>query len=321
MRESAKKFLKSMLSESSRHHAQKTEKKSTEKTTDPSAQQNDPTELDYGDNIVVNHPELDNSKIIFEGKNNILFCEEKFTLRKSEVRFTGDNAVIYLSKNKAKQHHLGLLFVSFNSVIFIGPETKFNMGRAVDIHAMDGKHIIIGEDCLFSWNPWVFTSDGHPIYDTETKKRLNPGRSVLIGDHVWIGQGVSILKGSVIGSGAVIGSNAVLSGKRYSSNSSYAGMPARQIKQGIFFTKQDIKHADPEKLKSTTEHSSEKFIYSYDKKEQLTLEEIERGLSAAKTAKKKLAYIQKHLAGQHGKNRFYVATDEPLAKKSDKATR
>lgn len=259
----------------------------------------------YGENKVINHPKLSKSKIIFEGRNNILYCEEGLTLVKSEVCFKGDNGILYLSKTKGNKYH-GTFFISHNSAIFIGANTRFNMGKYVDIHASDHKHIIIGEDCLFSWNPWIFTSDEHPIYDTVTKRRLNPGRSVLIGDHVWVGQGVSILKGTIIGSGAIIGSNSVLSGKTYSSNSSNVGIPAREIRKNVFFTKQSINHTDTKKLSHTAEYSSDEFIYSYNPEEQLTLEEIDRQLSSANTAREKLEYIRKNLANNRARNRFYI---------------
>ena len=43
-----------------------------------------------------------NSKIIFNGKNNILFCDENVCLEDSILNFECNNSVIYLSSNKHK---------------------------------------------------------------------------------------------------------------------------------------------------------------------------------------------------------------------------
>ena len=256
-------------------------------------------------NTIINQPKLIKSKIVFHGKNNILFCEGDLSIVKSEIHFHGDNGLLYLSSNKNKRYHSSI-FISHNSTVFIGQETRFNMGKSVDIHAADHKNVIIGRDCLFSWNPWIFTSDAHPVYDSNTGKRINYGRSVLIGDHVWIGKGVSILKGSVVGSGAIIGADSTLSGKIYNSNSSYVGSPAREIRKNVFFTKSSVKNSDTDTLEYIEEYPKDDFIYSYSKKEQLTLDEIDKKLAAAKTSTEKLSWVKDNLADNSSKNRFYI---------------
>ena len=45
---------------------------------------------------------MTNSKIIFNGKNNILFCDENVCLEDSILNFECNNSVIYLSSNKHK---------------------------------------------------------------------------------------------------------------------------------------------------------------------------------------------------------------------------
>ena len=57
------------------------------------------------------------------------------------------------------------------------------------------KHLFIGNDCLLSFGIWVRNADPHLIYDVESHKRVNPTKSIYIGDHVWIGQSAMILKG------------------------------------------------------------------------------------------------------------------------------
>lgn len=58
-----------------------------------------PTELlKVKNNVFIgNLPKMTNSKIIFNGKNNILFCDENVCLEDSILNFECNNSVIYLS--------------------------------------------------------------------------------------------------------------------------------------------------------------------------------------------------------------------------------
>ena len=77
------------------------------------------------------------------------------------------------------------------------------------------KNIIIGDNCMISFGSWIRNTDPHLVYDSSTYCRINPSKSVLIGDHVWIGQSCIILKGTVVGSGAILGAGSVVSGKKF----------------------------------------------------------------------------------------------------------
>lgn len=102
------------------------------------------------------------------------------------------------------------------------------------------KHVIFGSDCAISFGVWIRTAAPHLVYDAETKQRLNPSKSVFVGDHVWIGQSAMLLKGTQISSGSIIGAGSVVAGKRIPANTSWAGNPARQVKEGIFWSGQCV---------------------------------------------------------------------------------
>ena len=42
----------------------------------------------------------DGSRIVFHGKNNVLFVENNVRIKKSIINFCGDNALVYLSASK-----------------------------------------------------------------------------------------------------------------------------------------------------------------------------------------------------------------------------
>ena len=50
----------------------------------------------------------------------------------------------------------------------------------------------------------IRTGDSHSIIDLKTKKRINFGKDVVIGNHVWLGLNTSILKGVRIGNNSIV---------------------------------------------------------------------------------------------------------------------
>ena len=244
--------------------------------------------------------ELHNSSIRFNGKGNILFCEENVRLYNSQIKFLGDDCIIYLSSNK----HCYYLDVSAykNSVFYIGKNNFINGA----IHAVlsEQKNVFIGDDGLFSFDIWIRTADPHLVYSAKSKKRVNPSKSVFIGDHVWIGQSVFILKGTHIGSGSIVGAAAVCSGKELASNSSFGGNPVKQIGEDVFWTSDCVHTWDDEMTKEHETYYGDEYIYSADRRENISFSEIDRALGKD-NLKKKLKYLQK-LSENRDKNRFYI---------------
>jgi acetyltransferase-like isoleucine patch superfamily enzyme len=273
---------------------------------------------DYGNgNKVINHPKLERSQIVFRGKNNILYCESPDTrLKRGKIVFQGDNAVLYLSKrsNTKREYHFKIL-VGTKSAVYIGENVNFHPVNPAYIVASEGKNVVIGDECLFSLGLLFRTSDGHAAYDSITKKRINQARSVLVGDHVWLGQNVTLLKGSRIGSGSIIGAGSVVTGKTFRSNTSCAGIPARELSEGVFFSRPNINDFTGKQLDAIETEDTEKWIYQKDS-QTLDFDKVDSELSAAPTSAKKLAVIKKYLATEkHSKNRFFISEGKTPSKK------
>lgn len=249
-----------------------------------------------------------NSFIKFNGKNNILVVEDGVNLVNSRITFGGDNAVVYLSKNKYT-YYLDINAYS-NTCVFIGKDNFFN-GRLALI-ASERKNIIIGDNGLISFGIFVRTADPHLIYSCETKQRINKSKSVLIGDHVWLGQGALILKGTTIGSGSILGGGAVASNKLIFSNASAVGNPARIVAKNIFFSKESVHNFNKNQTEEFSTMQSDEWIYSYDNS-QKSFFEIDKLLSSKENSKEKLDIIKKNIVNNNAKNRFFIV--EPKKKK------
>lgn len=99
--------------------------------------------------------------------------------------------------------------------------------------------IKVGEDCMFSHQIYIRTSDAHPIFDLNTGERTNHAKPVTIGNHVWVAPDSKIMKGSYIEDGCVIGTNTMVNGV-IASNSLAVGVPAKIVKKNIKWSRDDI---------------------------------------------------------------------------------
>ena len=192
--------------------------------------------LKDGNKIQGSTPELNNSTIQFNGKNNILYCEKGVKLKGSTINFNGNNSLVYLSSNK--YNCILNIFINNDQVFYMGKDSYIN--DKLNIFLSEQKNIYIGSYCLFSTEVVLRNADPHLIYDGDTKKRINPTKSIFIGDHVWVGQRAMILKGTQIDSGSIIGAMSVVSGKKIPHNTSWAGNPVRQIKDNIFWSSEAV---------------------------------------------------------------------------------
>lgn len=98
--------------------------------------------------------------------------------------------------------------------------------------------ITIGKNCLISSSVIFRTSDSHSVI--QNKKRINPGRSIVIGEHVWIGNGANILKGVSIGENAIVGTQSVVT-KDVPAGTIVCGNPAKIVKSNITWYNERIR--------------------------------------------------------------------------------
>lgn len=149
---------------------------------------------------------LSGCKVTLKGQNNTLTIGDRVRLRNMTIEIVGDNCRIEIGKNCVIGHGCYL------------------SAKETDVH------LIIGEDCMFSRNVNILTSDGHPVF--HSNRRINPAQSIVIGGHVWLADNVTILKGVTVGSGSVIGIHSLLT-KSVPEYSVAVGIPAKVVKTEI----------------------------------------------------------------------------------------
>ena len=250
------------------------------------------------------HVRLNEKNIIFgEGRDNILYLADGLDLGDSVFKFMGSRSLIFLGKN---EHQYDIKATVFNdAALCIGEDNYFNQGNEpMHIILSEQKHFLMGSYCNFSFNVWVRNADPHLIYSAETKERLNPTKSVYIGDHVWLGQNVTLLKGTQIGSGSIVGAGAVVSGKKIPSNTIWAGNPARRVQDKVFWTSMYVHNWSERETEYYQRFETDEVTYEHDA-DSISFDELDQRLSACRTADDKLKILLA-LSKNQSKNRFAI---------------
>lgn len=183
----------------------------------------------------------DNNKFISKGK-----------VRQSKIKIYGENNELNIS-SLAKIRNCTIEIQGVNNKIFIEHDcdinnTTFSMdnaggsiyirkgtsiGRAL-IVSYEPNIIDIGNNCMISYDVEIRNTDSHAIFSLGTKKRINYGKDVKIGNNVWIGAYSKILKGSTIEANTIIGMSSLVSGY-IPENCIAVGSPAKVIKDNVYW--------------------------------------------------------------------------------------
>ena len=168
------------------------------------------------------------------GKNNDIQIES-WCSGNLMLLVSGNNNRVHIGKDVRFGPKCMIVIDGDNSEVVIGDKCSFT--RKLHLAVTEGNSkCIIGKDCMFSYNIVVRTSDAHPVYDAETKNRLNLPADVVLDNHVWVGPNTTISKGVHIGSNSVIAQNSVVT-KSIPSSVVAAGAPASVKRQNIHWNR------------------------------------------------------------------------------------
>lgn len=187
------------------------------------------------------------------GGGNKVICEGSCYFDRTVIHITGNNNTIIFEDGCRVGPKCSFWAEGSNITIRIGAHTTFT--HTVHFCAQeDGLSIEVGEDCMFSNTITVRTSDSHIITDNTTGERINPGKNVKIGNHVWIAPNSIIMKGVTIGDNVIIGTNSMAT-KDIPENSLAVGTPAKVVKTNINWHRKSTFELSPQKIKQTFECS------------------------------------------------------------------
>ena len=119
-----------------------------------------------------------------------------------------------------------------NNIVEIGEYTTIKDANFFLVSSENTK-VILGKDCMLSYDITIRPNDGHTIYDINTRQVKNTPQDTIIGDHVWIGAKAVILKGAKIPSNSIIGACSLVNKVFLEENTIIAGIPAKIIEKEI----------------------------------------------------------------------------------------
>lgn len=183
-----------------------------------------------GNQLVAKGVFLRNCRIRVSGEGNRIIIEDsKFLVKGMKINISGNHNLLHIGPDFATE---GLSFTmeDDNNTIELGRHCRG--GAFSELAVIEGTGIQMGDDCMLSAHITVRTGDSHSILDQQSRKRINPSESVVIGDHVWIGNTVLIFKGTQIGSHSMVAGGSVVTGKTFPANCILGGNPAKVLKEG-----------------------------------------------------------------------------------------
>ena len=175
--------------------------------------------------------------------------------------FYGDNSMVLWPKAEVTiERHCKFISARFSvfpgAYIYIHEDCSF--GENLVVKPAFESRIIIGRDCMFSWDCIILGGDGHAIFDVNSRKRINwhGNTQISIGEHVWIGARCIILPDVKIACGSIIGAASTVK-KSIPNNSIAAGSPAKVIRKNVAwnrdYAEQNIDKCPPEYVRLTEE--------------------------------------------------------------------
>ena len=99
--------------------------------------------------------------------------------------------------------------------------------------------IVIGDDCLISWEALIMDSDLHQILG-DTGGLMNPNRPIHIGNRAWIGCRSVVLKGSNLADDMIVAANSTVSGCPAGSGTVVGGPAARVLREGVHWSTEPV---------------------------------------------------------------------------------
>lgn len=179
-------------------------------------------------NIICRHSILRNVK--FRVAKGCRVFIENAILRDCRILMLSEGCELTIKKG-GRIRNAQLYCEDENSQIVINE--GFTMGGG-EIASTEGRSVTIMEDCMFSEDIEIRNGDSHSIVPIDNQlSKINRGKDVLIGNHVWLAAHVRIMKGSEIPGDCVIANSSIVSGSLTEGNAVYGGNPARLLKTGI----------------------------------------------------------------------------------------
>lgn len=191
----------------------------------------------YCNNITIGKNTFIHNSIKLKGNEHILKIGNNCQFKPLDCILETNSTLIIGDNVKINGLHI---YINSYSSVYIGDFTTLETGR---LRTGRNQEIIIGKDCMFSWDIVFLAHDGHLIWTTDGEcinNTLGQKRtSIILGNHIWVGGETAILPNTKIGDGSICGYRSLVKGN-YPNNCIICGSPAKIIKKDIVWSRQNF---------------------------------------------------------------------------------
>jgi acetyltransferase-like isoleucine patch superfamily enzyme len=196
---------------------------------------------DHGNNWVVatkGARQQTHLEIVIEGcrRNNVVVIGRDATFQR-RILLQRNDGLIILGEQINWWCELYIRLSSDAELFFWGGRSTSN-GASITMEG-NGRHVIIGEDCMLATEIFIRNSDLHSLVDMDSNRWLNKPGDILLEPHVWIGQDSMILKNTEVGYGSIIGAKSLVN-KSVPRYSLAAGVPARVLREKVSWDRKRV---------------------------------------------------------------------------------
>lgn len=180
--------------------------------------------------------------VLFRGSNNVLTIDSTARIHKLYLRFDSHHGRCRIGGNVGVAPLKAGIRVGQDSSVTLGDNVSTTAN--VDISAVEGTSVDIGDDVMIATGVRIRTDDGHPIFNIADGKRVNVSRSIHVGNHVWLAIDSFLMGGARVGDGTVVGARALVT-KQFPNNCILAGAPASVIRRDIAWERPHLSVTPP----------------------------------------------------------------------------
>lgn len=180
-------------------------------------------------------------QIRFGGRDNRLVVSNETNFEALDIRFDCDGGLVQLGPNRIGVFSANIR-VGQDSSVVIGADVTTT--RTCTITAAERTSVTIGDDVMLSSENDIRTDDGHPIFDVSTGIRINPSKSIRVGNHVWLAKRAVLLGGADVGDGSIVGFGSLVAGP-IPNNCVAVGSPARVVRKNVAWERPHLTQNKP----------------------------------------------------------------------------
>ena len=181
------------------------------------------------DGTIIKNPKIKNL-IVDIGRDSRIEIYEPFTVMKKCHISCKENSLVKIYPFNV--HGNTAIIAGRNNIVEIGEYTTIKDAKFFLVASINTR-VILGKDCMLSYNIMIRPNDGHTIYDKNTRQVKNTPQDIIIGNHVWIGANATILKGAKVPSNTIIGACSLVNKVFLEENTIIVGIPAKIIEKEI----------------------------------------------------------------------------------------